>query len=70
AQTGQEGCLSIPKRYEEVTRPKKVTVEFFDRFGNKMTLTASDFMARAICHEYDHLDGVLYVDHVKKNNNN
>lgn len=65
-QTGQEGCLSIPKRYEQVTRPQKVTVEFFDRYGNKMILTAVDFMARAICHENDHLDGVLYVDHVKK----
>jgi len=65
-QTGQEGCLSIPKRFEQVTRPKKVTVEFFDRFGNKMVLTAVDFMARAICHEYDHLDGVLYVDHVRE----
>ena len=65
-QTGQEGCLSIPKRYETVTRPQKVTVEFFDRYGNKMILTAVDFMARAICHENDHLDGVLYVDHVKK----
>ena len=66
-QTGQEGCLSIPKRFEQVTRPQKVTVEFFDRYGNKMVLTAVDFMARAICHENDHLDGVLYVDHVNKN---
>lgn len=66
-QTGQEGCLSIPKRFEQVTRPQKVTVEFFDRYGNKMVLTAVDFMARAICHENDHLDGVLYVDHVKNN---
>lgn len=65
-QTGQEGCLSIPKRYETVSRPQKVTVEFFDRYGNKMILTAVDFMARAICHENDHLDGVLYVDYVKK----
>lgn len=66
-QTGQEGCLSIPKRFEQVTRPQKVTVEFFDRYGNKMILTAVDFMARAICHENDHLDGILYVDHVNKN---
>lgn len=65
-QTGQEGCLSIPKRYETVSRPQKVSVEFFDRYGNKMILTAVDFMARAICHENDHLDGVLYIDHVKK----
>ena len=64
-QTGQEGCLSIPGKQCNVTRPNKVTVEFFDRFGNPITLTATDFMARAICHENDHLDGILYIDHVK-----
>ncbi len=67
-QTGQEGCLSIPGKQCKVTRPNKVTVEFYDRFGNPMTLTATDFMARAICHENDHLDGILYIDHVKPKN--
>ena len=65
-QTGQEGCLSIPGKQCEVIRPNKVTINFFDRLGNPLSLTASDFMARAICHEYDHLDGILYIDHIKK----
>ncbi len=64
-QRGPEGCLSIPGKQCSVTRPNKVTVEFFDRFGNPITLTATEFMARAICHEYDHLDGILYIDHTK-----
>lgn len=66
-QKGPEGCLSIPGRQHNVVRPNKVTVEFFDRYGNPMSITAVDFMARAICHETDHLDGVLYIDHVEKN---
>ena len=68
SQSGPEGCLSIPGKQCSVTRPNKVTVDFFDRYGNPMSLTAVDFMARAICHENDHLDGVLYVDHVKPKN--
>lgn len=67
-QSGQEGCLSIPNKQYKVIRPQKVTVEFYDRYGNPMTLTAVDFMARAICHENDHLDGILYVDRVEKKN--
>ena len=66
SQCGQEGCLSIPGRYEDISRPKTVTVQFVDRFENKMSLTASDFMARAICHEFDHLNGILYIDYLKK----
>ena len=68
SQSGPEGCLSIPGKQCSVTRPNKVTVDFFDRYGNPMSLTAVDFMARAICHENDHLDGVLYIDHVKPKN--
>ena len=67
-QTGPEGCVSIPGKQCNVTRPNKVTVDFYDRYGNPMSLTAVDFMARAICHENDHLDGILYVDHVKGKN--
>lgn len=66
SQCGQEGCLSIPGRFEDITRPKSVTVEFVDRYGNKMSLSATDFMARAICHENDHLNGILYIDYLKK----
>ena len=65
-QTGSEGCLSIPDRFEEVTRPMTVTVRAQDRNGNNFTITAEGFKARALCHEIDHLDGVLYIDRVKK----
>jgi len=65
-QQGSEGCLSIPERFEEVERPNKVTVRAQDRNGNTFTITAEGFKARAFCHEIDHLDGVLYIDRVKK----
>ena len=65
-QCGQEGCLSIPGKFADVTRPNKVTIEFQDRYGEPLTLTATGFMARAICHEFDHLNGILYVDLLKK----
>lgn len=68
-QKGPEGCLSIPNKQHNVVRPNKITIDFFDRYGNPMSLTAVDFMARAICHENDHLDGILYIDHVNKKNN-
>ncbi len=64
SQTGSEGCLSIPDRYEEVKRPMKVTVRAQDRNGNNFTITAEGFKARALCHEIDHLDGILYIDRV------
>lgn len=66
SQTGSEGCLSIPERFEEVERPLKVTVRAQDRNGNNIVVTAEGFKARAFCHEIDHLDGVLYIDRVKK----
>ena len=64
SQTGSEGCLSIPNRYEEVTRPMKVTVRAQDRFGKNFTVSGEGLLARALCHEIDHLDGVLYIDRV------
>ena len=66
SQEGQEGCLSIPGRYEDVVRPMKVTVHAQDRNGKPFKLTAEGFKARAICHEIDHLDGILYIDRIKK----
>ena len=60
-QEGEEGCLSIPNRYESVTRPMTVTVRAQDRKGNSFTITAEGFKARALCHEIDHLDGILYI---------
>ena len=65
-QTGEDGCLSIPNRYESVTRPMTVTVRAQDRKGNSFTITAEGFKARALCHEIDHLDGILYIDKTDK----
>ena len=62
SQTGREGCLSIPERQGVVTRPMKVKVRYQDRHGKWMELETEGFEARAVCHELDHLDGVLYVD--------
>ena len=62
SQTGREGCLSLPGRQGVVTRPNVVTVQFQDRKGNHCEMTGEGFMARAICHELDHLDGRVYID--------
>ena len=61
-QEGPEGCLSVPGRQGYVRRPNKVTVRAQDRNGKFFELEGEGFMARAICHELDHLDGVIYVD--------
>lgn len=62
SQTGDEGCLSVSGKYGTVTRPNIVTVKAFDRNGKPFTVTAEGFLARAFCHENDHLDGILYID--------
>ena len=61
-QTSEEGCLSVKGKYGVVTRPNEVTLKAFDRNGKPFTVKAEGFLARAFCHEYDHLDGVIYVD--------
>lgn len=61
-QTGTEGCLSVKGKYGVVTRPEKVKAEYRDRKGKKHTVTGIDLFARCMCHEFDHLDGKLYVD--------
>lgn len=61
-QSGPEGCLSVKGKQGTVTRPYKVKAEYRDRRGKKHKITAEGFLARAICHELDHLDGVLYID--------
>ena len=61
-QVGQEGCLSVRGKWGVVERPLKVTVKAFDRNGKEFSVKAEGFLAKAICHENDHLDGVLYVD--------
>lgn len=58
----KEGCLSVKAPYEYVKRPFEVTVQAYDRFGNKFTLTCEDWTAVCVCHETDHLDGILYID--------
>jgi peptide deformylase len=63
-QTGPEGCLSFPGLFGEVSRPNYVKIEAFNRKGKKFTLEAEDFLARAIQHEIDHLDGILFTTKV------
>jgi len=63
-ETSEEGCLSIPDIYGEVERPTSVTFEALDRGGRPYRLKVSGFEARAVQHEIDHLDGVLFLDHL------
>lgn len=58
----EEGCLSIPGRYGRVKRPNKVVIKAQDRFGNEFIKTFTGFEAKAVAHENDHLDGILYTD--------
>jgi peptide deformylase len=62
--TAEEGCLSIPDIYGDVTRPDRVLIEAQDREGNRFRLDATGLKARAIQHEIDHLDGILFLDHL------
>lgn len=64
-QVGNEGCLSAPNEWSEVERPNKVVVKAFDRHGKEFTITGTELLARALCHEIDHLDGILFTDRVK-----
>ena len=61
-QTGTEGCLSVPNKWGTVTRPMHVTVRATNRHGEEFEVTGSELLARALCHELDHLDGKLYID--------
>ena len=65
-QEEQEGCLSIPDRWGITRRPKHVTVRATNRYGETFEVSGSDLLARAFCHEIDHLDGKLFIDHVIK----
>ncbi len=64
-QTGHEGCLSVPGKTGIVTRPNYVKVEAYNEKMEYFVLEAEELLARAICHEYDHLDGHLYVEKVE-----
>ncbi len=59
-----EGCLSVPGKCGYVVRPEKVTVAALDRNGDKIVITGEGMLAKAFCHEIDHLDGIVFVDKV------
>jgi peptide deformylase len=62
--TYEEGCLSVPDHYAEVDRPAEARVKFLDRDGNAQEIDADGLLATCIQHEIDHLNGVLFVDHI------
>ena len=62
----EEGCLSIPEFYEEVERPIKVRVKYLDLEGREQELEASGLLATCLQHEIDHLNGVLFIDHISR----
>ncbi|MDR3421156.1 MAG: peptide deformylase [Xanthobacteraceae bacterium] len=62
----EEGCLSIPEYYEEVARPDEVKVKFLDLDGKTHEITAKGLFATCIQHEVDHINGVLFIDHISK----
>lgn len=64
-QTGYEGCLSVPGKSGKVTRPNYVKVRAYDEDLNEFEIEGEELLARAILHEYDHLDGCLYVERVE-----
>lgn len=64
--TYEEGCLSIPDYYAEVERPAALTLAYIDRDGKKQTLEADGLLATCLQHEIDHLNGVLFIDHISR----
>ena len=65
-QQGMEGCLSVPGLYGDVERPDKVTVQALDTDGKTIQVDGTGFLARAFCHEIDHLDGIMFLDKAVK----
>ncbi len=64
--TSPEGCLSVPGKWGTVTRPQRVTVRALNRKGEEIEITGEDMLAKAFCHELDHLDGIVFVDKVEE----
>lgn len=64
-----EGCLSVPGFYTEVERPKYVKIKAFNRNGEEYEFEAKDYTARCVCHEIDHLNGILFVDYTDEGKN-
>ena len=66
----EEGCLSVPGIYTDVIRPKSVKIQAWNENGRPFTLEASGIVARVILHEYDHLEGILFIDRVSEEKRN
>jgi peptide deformylase len=64
--TYKEGCLSIPDQFADITRPKRIRVNYLDLQGKKQELEAEDLMSQCIQHEIDHLNGILFIDYLSK----
>ena len=62
----EEGCLSVPEIWDDVERPAKIKAEYLDRDGKKQILEADGLLATCLQHEMDHLDGVLFIDHLSR----
>jgi peptide deformylase len=62
--TYEEGCLSVPEHYADVTRPARIRVRYLDRDNEIRELETEDLLATVIQHEMDHLDGILFIDHL------
>lgn len=62
----EEGCLSVPEFYEDVQRPARVRVGYLDREGRRQEIEADDILATCLQHEIDHLNGVLFIDHISR----
>ena len=60
-----EGCLSVPSIYGKVSRPRKVKIKAWTEDGHEVRIKADDYLARVLMHEIDHLDGILFIDHIK-----
>lgn len=60
----EEGCLSFPNKYAKLVRPAEVVAEALNENGEKIKIKAKGLLAQAICHELDHLDGILFIDHM------
>ena len=69
-QTDDEGCLSVPNKYLPVTRPNVVKVRALDRYGKSFTVEGEGLLARAFCHEIDHLEGKVFLDVYKEQQKN
>jgi peptide deformylase len=64
--TFEEGCLSVPDIWEDVERPARIRAEYLDRDGKKQTVEADGLLADCLQHEMDHLNGVLFIDHLSR----